>query len=352
MTNRRDVLKYAAFGGAALALPIPVWAAGAVDDYMRFVHPELREGAARLAEYAKVEQPLTLDNLPAFRESMKRWEQPWRTDVPAEKRTIKGAVGSPDVDIYIVNADPATPRPAILHTHGGGYIGGSAKSSVPNLQNVCAELGCMAVSVDYRLAPETTYAESIEDNYAGLKWLYDNAEAIGADKTRIALMGESAGGGHAALLAITARDRGEVPVAFQCLTYPMLDDRTGSTRQVAPHIGKIIWDAHKNIFGWHSFLGQEPGGEGIPAAGVPARLVDLTGLPPAWIGVGGIDLFVDEDVDYAQRLNAAGVFAELIVVPGAYHGFDGIAGTTAIGQWFNRARMTALRRGLGLPAVV
>ena len=351
MTNRRDMLKYAAFGGAALALPMPIWASEAGDDYMRFVHPELREGAARLAQYAQMEQPLTLDNLSAFRDGMKKWEQPWRTDVSAEKRTIKGPKGSPDVDIYIVNADPANPRPAILHTHGGGYIGGMANSSVLNLQNVCEELGCMAVSVDYRLAPETTYAGSIEDNYAGLKWLYDNADAIGADKTRIAVMGESAGGGHAALLAITARDRGEVPVAFQCLTYPMLDDRTGSTRDVAPHIGKIIWDAPKNVFGWRSFLGQEPGGEAVPAA-VPARLADVSGLPSAWIGVGGIDLFVDEDVDYAQRLNAAGVFAELIVVPGAYHGFDGIAGQTNIGQWFNRARMTALRRGLGLPPVV
>jgi acetyl esterase/lipase len=350
MTNRRDMLKYAAFGSAALALPTPIWAAAsAADDYMRFIHPDLRESAAQIVAMGVNEQPITLENLASFRDGMKKWEQPWRNDVPAEMRTINGPSGAPDVVIYIVNADPANPRPAILHTHGGGYIGGSAKSSVPNLQNVCAELGCMAVSVEYRLAPETTYSGSIEDNYAALKWLYDNADAIGADKTRIAVMGESAGGGHAALLAITARDRDEVPVAFQCLHSPMLDDRTGSTRQVAPHMGKLIWDAPKNVFGWRSFLGMEPGGEGVPAAAVPSRNADLTGLPPAWIGVGSIDLFVDEDVDYAQRLNSAGVATELIVVPGAFHGFDGIAGQAAISQWFNRARMTALRRGLGLP---
>jgi acetyl esterase/lipase len=349
MTNRRDILKLAAVGGAVLALPMPVWAGSAADDYMRVIHPDLRESAAQIVAMGVNEQPITLENLASFRDGMKKWEQPWRTDIPAEKRAIRGVAGAPDVDVYIVNADPANPRPAILHTHGGGYIGGTAKSSVLNLQNICEELGCMAVSVEYRLAPETTFAGSIEDNYSALKWLYDNADAIGADKTRIAVMGESAGGGHAALLAITARDRGEVPVVFQCLTYPMLDDRTGSTRMPAPHIGKLIWDAPKNVFGWRSFLGMEPGGESVPAAAVPSRNPDLTGLPPAWIGVGGIDLFVDEDVDYAQRLNAAGVFAELIVVPGAYHGFDGIAAQTAIGQWFNRARMTALRRGLGLP---
>ncbi len=352
MTNRRDVLKYTALGAAALSFPSAALGAEFGEDYLRFVHPELRPGLEKMRQYASAEVPLTLDSLPSFRAGMSKWEQPWRTDVSAEKRTIKGPKGAPDLDIYIVNADPANSRPVIVHTHGGGYIGGAAKSSVPNLQNVCAEIGCMAVSVDYRLAPETTYAGSIEDNYTALKWVYDNADAIGADKTRIAVMGESAGGGHAALLAIVARDRGEVPVAFQCLTYPMLDDRTGSTRPVADHIGKIVWDTPKNVFGWRSFLGMEPGGADVPTAAVPARVTDLSGLAPAWIGVGGIDLFVDEDVDYAQRLNAAGVFAELIVVPGAYHGFDGIGGTTAIGQWFNRARITALRRGLGLPPTV
>ena len=161
-------------------------------------------------------------------------------------------------------------------------------------------------------------------------------------------MGDSAGGGHAAILAITARDRGEVPLAFQCLIHPMLDDRTGTTRKVPAHVGKLIWTAEGNRFGWESFLGMAPGRPSVPQEAVPARVENLAGLPPAFIGVGTLDLFVDEDIDYAQRLNAAGVPAELIVVPGAFHGFDGMP--SKIGQWFNAAKLDALRRGLGLRA--
>lgn len=208
------------------------------------------------------------------------------------------------------------------------------------------------VSVDYRLAPETTYAGSIEDNYAGLKWLHANAASIGADPAKIAVMGESAGGGHAALLAITARDRGEVPLAYQCLIYPMLDDRTATSRRVPPHVGTLIWTPEQNHFGWESFLGTKPGKATAPKGAVPARVTDLKGLPPAFIGVGTLDLFHDEDVDYAQRLNAAGINAELIVVPGAFHGFDGISKLrkNKLGDWFEATKLNGLRRGFGLPA--
>ena len=120
MNNRRDILKYAAFGGAALAIPTPIWATEGADDYLRFVHPELREGAAQILAMHANEQPISDEGLPAFREGMKQWEQPWRTDVPAEKRTIKGAAGNPDVDIYIINADPANPR-HVVTVRGLGY---------------------------------------------------------------------------------------------------------------------------------------------------------------------------------------------------------------------------------------
>ena len=203
-------------------------------------------------------------------------------------------------------------------------------------------------SVEYRLAPETTFAGSVEDNYAGLKWLHAHAVELGADPARIAVMGESAGGGHAALLAIAARDRGEVPLAFQCLVYPMLDDRTGTSRTVPAHVGTLVWTPERNRFGWDSFLGVKAGGIDAPKGAVPARVANLAGLPPAFIGVGTLDLFADEDIDYAQRLNAAGVLTELLVVPGAFHGFDGIGAQLPVGKWFNRAKSDALRRGFGM----
>jgi acetyl esterase/lipase len=317
---------------------------------LELVHPQLRAAVPQIEKNAKLSLPLNLANLPRRRDPVGNpFIQPPLADVPYEKRTIAGSRGQPDVVVYLVNARAGTSRPAILHTHGGGYVLGSAESSVRGLQELCKQLDCVAVSVEYRLAPETTFAGSIEDNYAGLRWLYAHAAEVGADPAKIAVMGESAGGGHAALLAITARDRGEVPVCFQCLIYPMLDDRTGTSRAVAPHVGTLIWTAESNRFGWESFLGTKPGGRAAPKGAVPARLTNLKGLPPAFIGVGTLDLFCDEDVDYAQRLNNAGVSAELIVVPGAFHGFDGIAKMMNIplGAWFEQCKLTALKRGFG-----
>jgi acetyl esterase/lipase len=154
-------------------------------------------------------------------------------------------------------------------------------------------------------------------------------------------------GGHAAMLAIAARDRGEVPLIFQSLIYPMLDDRTGSSRTMPPHVGQYIWTAGSNRFGWESFLGRRPGGSSAPAGSVPARLQNLAGLPPAFIGVGAIDLFIDEDIEYARRLIDVGVAAELQVVPGAFHGFDGIAKDTSLARQFTAAKIMALRRAFG-----
>src|SRR5205085_5133527 len=148
--------------------------------------------------------------------------------------------------------------------------------------------------------PATKFPGSLEDNYAGLKWLFQNAGELGVDTKRIAVMGESAGGGHAAMLAIAARDRGEVPVMYQALIYPMLDDRTGSTRKVPPHIGTIGWTAEQNRNGWTSLLGVPAGAAKVPDGSVPSRLDDVRGLPPAYIGVGAIDRFVEADITYAR----------------------------------------------------
>ena len=348
MIDRRDLLKAAFAAGAALPFLVPpaLLAQAAEDPYLWRVHPDLRAAARQKLKSLQSAPTMTRAFLRLARQGMGARGRPTTADVPYEKRTIPGSRGRPDVTIFLINARPGGMRPAILHTHGGGFVMGSAASGIADLQAVCKALDCVAVTVDYRLAPETTYAGSIEDNYAGLKWLHDKAEEIGADRRRIAVMGESAGGGHAALLAIAARDRGEVPLVFQCLIYPMLDDRTGSSRAVPAHVGKLIWTAASNRFGWECFLGSAPGARSAPRGAVPARVENLAGLPPAFIGVGSIDLFCDEDVEYARRLNAAGVPAELIVVPGAFHGFDQIP--VPVSRWFNAAKLDALRLGLGI----
>lgn len=150
------------------------------------------------------------------------------------------------------------------------------------------------------------------------------------------------------MLAIAVRDRGDFPVAFQCLIYPMLDDRTGSIRRVPPFIGHFLWTEADNRFGWSSLLGVQAGSPSVPPGSVPARIQDLSGLPSTFIGVGSIDLFYEEDLDYAKRLALSGVRTELHVVPGAYHGFDVVAPDANLTLQFKDLWQSALRRGLGL----
>ena len=256
-------------------------------------------------------------------------------------RTIPGPQGAPDVEIRIADPSPGERgRPAYLHMHGGGYMFGNASASF----DVADRCECVVVSVEYRLAPGTPFPGSLEDNYAALRWVYDNADELGVDRTRIAIGGESAGGGHAAALAIAARDRGEIPVVFQVLIYPMIDDRTGSGTSVPDHIGTLVWTRDSNRSGWEALLGQSPGLPTVPAGSVPARVEDLGGLPAAWIGVGALDLFVQEDIVYAARLIEAGVPTQLEVVPGAFHAFDLVAPESEVSMRFTESWIAALRR--------
>lgn len=307
-----------------------------------FVHPELRPFVKQMRAFTPV--AFTTEMLASAR------RQSLGLPVLAEplwtEKAIPGPAGAPPVRVYIVNGTPgAALRPAILHIHGGGFIIGDAKSALGTVQELARTLDCTVMTVDYRLAPETRFPGSLEDNYAALKWLYQHAEELGVDPTRIAVMGDSAGGGHAAMLAIAARDRGEVPLVYQALIYPMLDDRTG-TKPVPPYKGALIWTPASNRFGWTSLLGVPAGSKRVPYGSVPARVENLRGLPPAFIGVGSIDLFVDEDIEYARRLIDAGVAAEMSVVPGAFHGFDVVGRNTTVGREFKSDLTNALRQAL------
>lgn len=267
---------------------------------------------------------------------------------PYEEKIIPGAPGAPDVRIYVINAKAGQSRPAILHIHGGGFISGTASMSIPNMQSLSEKLDCVAVTVDYRLAPGTKFPGSLEDNYAALKWLYDHATELGVDRPRIAVMGESAGGGHAAMLAIAARNRHEVPLVFQALIFPMLDDRTGTTIQVPSWAGHILWTAESNRQGWASLLGVLAGSKEVPDGSVPAREADLSGLPSTFIAVGTLDLFANEDIEYARRLMNAGVPSELHLYPGAFHAFT-MFGQASLSKACDEAMIQAFRRAFRQP---
>lgn len=243
--------------------------------------------------------------------------------VHLERLTVPGPAGAPDIRLHVYRPENvAGALGCIYHIHGGGYVTGAAADMEFQHRPIVAALGCMIVSVDYRLAPEAPFPAAIEDCYAGLAWLFANATALGVDPARIGVMGESAGGGLAAALALLVRDRGEHRLAFQHLIYPMLDDRTCTTADPHPYAGEFIWHAPNNHFGWSALLGHAPGISGVSCYAAPARAEDLTGLPPAFIMTGALDLFLEEDMDYARRLTRAGVPTEMHVYPGAFHGFD------------------------------
>ena len=238
---------------------------------------------------------------------------------PGVERRDCSVGGDPPVVIRVHRpAGAEGPLPVVYSMHGGGYVLGSYAVDDARLGGWSRNYQCVGVSVEYRLSPETPYPGPLDDCYRGLKWVFEHHEEIGADPGHIGVSGTSAGAGLAAGLALLARDRGEVPLRFQLLDAPMIDDR-----QLTPSSQRddlVIFDRHSSEFGWRSYLGDLYGKPDVPAYAAPARATDLTGLPPAYICVGNVDGFRDDAVSYATRLNQAGVPAELHVYAGAPHG--------------------------------
>lgn len=289
------------------------------------IHPELRS-AARFTP-RKLIYPWTL---PILRR-LTGLQRPDNDGV--EVLTLESGVG---VRLYRPTGT-ATTTPALLWIHGGGYVLGTAAQDDVLCRRFVRELGITVASVDYRLAPEHPYPAPLEDCYDALQWL---ARLPGVDPDRIAIGGASAGGGLTAALALWARDHDGVKPVFQLLVYPMIDDRSvGSHLEDAGH---RLWNPASNAFGWKAYLGGAD-----PEVAAPARRTDLAGLPPAWLGVGTLDLFHDEDLDYAERLRAAGVPCQVHVVPGAFHGFDGIVAKADISTAFFYSQCDSLRESFG-----
>lgn len=233
------------------------------------------------------------------------------------------------------------PAPALLWIHGGGYVMGSAMQSDDWCREVTSRLGAITAAVEYRLAPEHPFPVPLEDCYTALRWLSDEFEV---DPGRIAIGGESAGGGLAAALALLAKERGTIRPVLQVLSYPMLDDRTAQRTDIDP-ASLRMWSQKSNRGAWNAYLGTHAAAP--PPLAAPARYEDLTGVAPAWLGVGTNDLFYDEDLAYAERLRQAGVHCEIDRVPGAYHGFDILERTAAVSIAYKESQMTALERALG-----
>lgn len=266
-------------------------------------------------------------------------------DVVVSSLTVPGPEGGPSINLRVYQPrELKSPTPALFWIHGGGMVIGSAEQDDRTNAGFVRELGITVVGARYRLAPGHPFPAPIDDVYAGLLGVLANSAELGIDPQQVAIGGASAGGGLAAGLALLALDRGEVGPMFQLLIYPMVDDRT----LLKPHSKRYVWTTKANRFGWTSYVGAGVTGPDVSPYAAPARREDLHGLPPAWIGVGDLDLFYEEDLEYARRLRAAGVACEVVEVPGAFHGFNALFPAAQLTEDFFQQQVAALRKAFNL----
>jgi len=231
--------------------------------------------------------------------------------------------------------------PGIIYLHGGGYIAGSVDLCDSGVAVYASQSDALLLAVEYRLAPETQYPGNVADAYAGLLWLHEHATELGIDSEKIAIMGESGGGGLAAALAHYNLEQGGPTIAKQILIYPMLDDRNINED---PHIGAFaIWNHIDNETGWSCILGSKRGTANVLPSAAPARMTDARGLPPLYIEVGELDIFRDEDIEYARKFGMAGIEAELHLHPGCPHAFEGLAPTSNVARRAYADRFRAIQ---------
>lgn len=325
-------------------------ASGPDHEFLRRLDPDLREEFERLL-------PVELTDPRAAREALALRIQALPAQHPPEGGVDRTRLAVPrsmseggpvDLTVYRPTAAAVGRRlPCLYWIHGGGHVMGSVEQDDAFLRATALAQDCAVVGVDWRHAPENPFPAALEDCRAGLEWTVSHAAELGIDGRRMVLAGASSGGGLAAGLTLLLRDRGGPALAFQVLIYPMLDDRA------QPRSAYAIWDhrtwnRRSNLQAWRHYLGGEPGGPGVSPYAAPARAEDLSGLPPAFISVGELDLFRDENLAYAQRLLAAGVSTELHVYPGLPHGVMRLAPQASVVRRFARDRDDAISRALSL----
>lgn len=307
---------------------------------INLVHPELRKATAafpKLPVGSNFGRKLTRVLLPLLLP---------KTKVP-QGITIEWVKAASGQKLRVYTPAGTKTRAALLYIHGGGMMIGAPQMDDALLSNLAAELDILIVSPEYRLAPEHPYPAPVDDCREAWQWMLENSSKLGIDTKAIAIGGESAGGGLAAGLVLRIHDEGGLRPIAQWLFCPMLDDRTALDRSLdaANH---YIWSNKLNLSGWSSYVGTKIGTDLVAAYAAPARRVDFNGLPKAWIGVGDVELFYQEDIKYAERLKAAGVPCELDVVAGGPHAFEGMAPDAQVSKDYLARAKSWLRTALAV----
>lgn len=295
------------------------------------IHPTLRKATAsfpKLPVTSSFGRALTRLLLPVLLP---------KTKLPAGI-TIEQVKTASGLNLRIYTPAGQRTRAAMLYIHGGGMMIGSPAMDDALLATTAAELDIVIVSPDYKLAPENPYPSAVNDCHSAWSWIRGNLSTMGIDGNRIAIGGESAGGGLAAGLVLRIHDEGGPQPIAQWLFCPMLDDRTALDRSL-DEVDHFVWNNKMNLVGWSSYLGKAIGTDQVPAYAAPARRINFSGLPKTWIGVGDVELFFDEDKAYANKLSAAGVACKLDVVSGAPHAFEGLAPDSELAkEYLSRAK--------------
>ena len=258
---------------------------------------------------------------------------------------VPGRPGAPDVPLVVLRPRGQTEQlPCIYFIHGGGMIvGGSSRQELATAIQWSGQFQVAVVGLDYRLAPENPHPAPVEDCFAGLSWVAENAGTLKIDPDRILIAGLSAGGGLAAATTLLCRDRRGPPLTHQILCYPMLDDRQET---VSSKFDGVVWDRTSNRTGWAALIGEAVGGPNVSQYAAPARATDLSGLPPSYLDVGSSEVFRDETMNYAMRLAESGVPVELHVWSGVMHGSESLAPDAEVTKAARAARESFLRRAL------
>jgi acetyl esterase/lipase len=296
--------------------------------------------------------PLGIENVVQAREGFLEMTRAFNADIDesgvrTEDRSIPGPAGAPEVAVRLYTPEGTSqPVPGLLYLHGGGFVIGNLDSEHANCVALCRNLGVVIVSVDYRLAPETPYPGGLEDCYAALLWAAAQADSLHIDPSRLGIMGQSAGGGLSAATALLARDRQGPALCFQYLGIPEVDDRL-DTPSMRAFTDTPMWNRPNAVLSWDYYLGADyrRGADDVPGYAAPARMEDLSGLPPAYITTMEFDPLRDEGILYALRLLQAGVSVELHSYPGTFHG-SSVAAGAEVSLRESAEMFRALRRGL------
>jgi acetyl esterase len=314
------------------------------------IDPELAPLVDLLPSDMGLEDPVAArEGFEAMLEGLNR-EVPPELGVRIEDRSVPGWEDDPEVPVRIYRPKEAAagPVPGILMIHGGGFVVGNIDTEHVGAATLAANVGALVVSVEYRLAPESAYPAAVHDCFAALRFLHDDAPALGVDRARIALVGTSAGGGLSAATALLARDRGGPAVCFQMLHIPELDDRL-ETRSMLTFVDSPVWNRPLAEKSWQYYLGDLAGSDDVPPYAAPSRADDLSGLPPAYVSTAENDPLRDEGILYALRMLQAGVSVELHQFPGTFHG-SAMVVTAEVSRRAQEESTRVLRRVLGTAA--